>query len=122
MPLVMIIDDEPGISFILEKILQKGGFETVAAANGKTGLQLFAERRPDVVIVDEMMPDMRGGDVCLQIKQQSPATPVVLCSASVRIHDINYIEEIGADAALVKPTRPAELVDTVKRLLSASTS
>lgn len=121
MPLVLIIDDEPGITFILERILQRGGYDTIAAPNGKLGLNMFAERHPNAVIIDEMMPDMRGGDVCIQIKQMSPQTPVILCSASVRIHDLHYIERIGADAALVKPTRPQDLVDTVKRLLGAAT-
>ncbi len=122
MPLVMIIDDEPGIAFIMERILQKSNFETLSAGNGALGLELFQKRTPDLVIVDEMMPDMRGGEVCRRIKQLSPQTPVLLCSASLMVTDHNYVQEVGANEAMAKPIRPAELVAVVKRLLPALTA
>ncbi len=119
MPLVLIIDDEEGFLQIIQIILKRAGYQTLVANNGTEGLEMIYTHRPDVVILDDMMPGLTGGDVCLRIKEDPVIchTPVVLHSAGAKVRNPQYIHQIGADGVLYKPSLPTEIIETINRWL-----
>ncbi len=120
MPTILIVDDEIGIQLILQALFQRAGYETLLAADGKSGIELIQNRHPDLVILDDMLPDITGSDVCYKLKCDplTQRTIIVMYSAGRRVQDRAHISAIRADAALAKPARPAELVKTVANLLA----
>jgi len=121
MTTVLIVDDEEGFLQIIQIILKRAGFATLAASNGEDGLALIYEHRPDVVILDDMMPGMNGGDVCLRIKRDPVIanTAVIMYSAGAKVRNPAYIDEIGADGGLFKPSLPNEIIETIHGCLDA---
>ena len=116
---VLIVDDEEGMLTILNIILGRAGFHILTATNGYDALDLILEHNPSVVVLDDMMPGITGGEVCKQVKA-NPKTrliPIVMHSAGMQVKDDRYIAEIGADAALSKPVSPGKMVDTVRQFL-----
>src|SRR5262249_16606291 len=107
---ILVVDDDPVSIHLLEIILQRGGYRVLSALTGRSGLELVASKRPDVVIIDDMLPGMTGGEMCRQIKD-SPEyhnTPVILISAGMRVQDHAYVKKVGADYALAKPILPRD--------------
>jgi len=116
---VLIVDDEEGMLTILNIILGRAGFRILTATNGYDALDLILEHNPSVVVLDDMMPGITGGEVCKQVKS-NPKTrliPIVMHSAGMKVKDDRYLAEIGADAALSKPVSPGKMVDTVRQFL-----
>ena len=121
MSLVLVIDDEPGFLTIMQMILERGGHQVLFAEHGAEGLEMAQQHHPDVILLDEMMPIMSGGEVCIRLKSD-PATrdiPVVMHTAAPSAVAPAYIKQIGADAALLKPSLPVEILDTVAACTSA---
>ncbi|MAS34946.1 MAG: two-component system response regulator [Anaerolineaceae bacterium] len=114
---VLIIDDEDGFLQIIQIILKRAGFQTFVATNGHDGLAMVRDHRPDVVILDDMMPGMTGGDVCLKIKNDPLLcrTRVIMHSAGAKVHNPSYIRQIGADDVLFKPSLPSEILEKINR-------
>src|SRR4051794_3903812 len=79
-PLVLCVDDEPGILRLVELELQSQGFDVMAASNGPDAIKLFEERQPDIAVLDIVMPDMNGLEVMKQLRQHA-STPVILLTA-----------------------------------------
>lgn len=122
MSLVLVIDDEPGFLNLMQVILERAGHEVLFAEHGAEGLEMARKHHPDVILLDEMMPGMSGGEVCTRLKSD-PATrdiPVVIHSAAPSACAPAYLKAIGADAALLKPSLPVEILDTVATCLCAS--
>lgn len=121
MPTVLVIDDEEGFLQIMQIILKRAGFATLAATNGEAGLDLAYEHHPDVIILDDMMPGMSGGDVCMQIKGDPDIAniAVIMYSAGAKVRNTAYIEQIGADGVMFKPSLPNEILDTVRGFIDA---
>lgn len=121
MPTVLVVDDETSFLDILRIILQRAGFEVLTAVDGQEGLKLIYERRPHLVVLDDMLPGLSGSDICLTIKQDPVVQklPVILYSAGPRVRDAAFIERIGADAVMYKPFRPSEVLSVVQRCLNA---
>jgi len=119
MSVVLIVDDDPVSVQLLELILSRSGYDVIRAENAETGLELVYEHRPDVVMIDDMMPDMSGGEMCRRIKAdpEVSAIPVILVSAGIRVKDTNYIKEVGADYALLKPTLSKDVLNAVHAVL-----
>ena len=117
--IVLIVEDDPVSIHLLEIILQRYGYKVIAARNGLSGLELTAEIRPDVVIIDDMMPGLTGGETCLRIKSdpELASIPVILISAGTRVQDAAYIERVGADYALVKPILPKDVLKAVEMMI-----
>jgi two-component system, OmpR family, alkaline phosphatase synthesis response regulator PhoP len=118
---VLVVDDEDGFVQITQIILKKAGFKTLAASNGAEALDLIYTYRPDVVILDDMMPGMTGGDVCSQIKRDAEVshTRVIMHSAGAKIRNPAYIAQIGADGVLFKPSLPGEIIEAVNSVIGA---
>lgn len=114
---ILLVDDEPTIRDALGRKLRREGFAVVLAANGIEGLRAFHAERPDLVILDIVMPEMSGLTVCQRIREIAD-TPVILLSAqAITEEDIVEGLNAGADEYLVKPVRLNEFVARVQALL-----
>lgn len=119
MPLVLIVDDESDLASLVEFNLQKAGLETAVAHTGEQGLALASQRVPDVVLLDLMLPDISGKEICRRLRAdpRTRAVPVVMLTARGEEHDRVEGFEVGADDYVTKPFSPRELVLRVKAIL-----
>src|SRR2546421_10415745 len=111
-PQVLIVDDERDLVRVLEFNLQQAGFDTATAFGGEQALQRIRHRVPDLVVLDLMLPDIPGTEVCKQLKS-SPRTrnvPVLMLTARTEEVDLVVGFELGADAFVTKPFSVRELV------------
>ncbi|MEO8903192.1 MAG: response regulator [Polyangiaceae bacterium] len=116
---ILVIEDESDIRQVLDYNLRSAGHEVVEAARGADGLRLLREREPDLVLLDLMLPDMSGTEVCRTIKD-NPATralPVVMLTARGEEIDRVVGFEIGADDYITKPFSVRELVLRIRAVL-----
>jgi len=113
---ILIIDDEVHIIELAKLYLQRDGFQVESATRGQDGLAIFAMVNPDLIILDIMLPDIDGFEVCRQIRTKSKV-PILILSA--RREDVDKVVglELGADDYLAKPFNPQELVARVKAIL-----
>ena len=115
---VLVIDDEAETLSLLKATLQLAGYEVAAALTGQAGITLAVEFRPDVILLDVMMPDLTGIEVLESIKKQlKNPPPIVILSAAGRIDDIEEGMKAGAHKYLVKPVPRDTLLETVKSAL-----
>jgi pilus assembly protein CpaE len=117
---ILVVDDDTDSLKLIGLTLQRQGFEIVAANTGKQAMEKALSDRPDLVILDVMMPDMDGTEVCRQLRT-NPATKaisIIMFSAKAMVDDKVAGFEAGADDYLTKPTHPAELVSRVKAILA----
>src|SRR5438876_7427977 len=117
--LVVAVDDEPGILKLIRLELSDKGYRVVTANNGEDALQIIEHQRPDVVILDLLMPDMNGYEVMRRIRERTN-TPVILLTARDRDEDKVRGLDLGADDYLPKPFNPDELSARVKAVLRRS--
>ena len=119
---VLIADDEPNIVASLEFLMEQAGFEVKLAANGQEALELVASFKPDLVLLDVMMPVKNGYEVCQSLKSD-PATravKVVMLSAKGRDVEVAKGLELGADAYVTKPFSTRDLVAQIRDMLGAA--
>ena len=118
---VLVVDDEAYILNILDFSLDSEGFSVVTAANGEEALRKAADERPDLVILDVMMPKIDGFEVCraLKAKKETQTIPVILLTAKDRDADRQKANEVGADLYMTKPFSPARLIAAVQELLGS---
>jgi DNA-binding response OmpR family regulator len=114
---LLIAEDDPGIREWLELVLRKEGHRVRSVADGNAALVAYAERRPDMVILDVMMPGKSGYDVCAEIRRKDGQTAVIMLSANGTEQDKVTGLGIGADDYIVKPFGVAELKARVLALL-----
>ncbi|HLW17093.1 MAG TPA: response regulator [Actinomycetota bacterium] len=120
---VLVVDDDRVIQQLLEVNLELEGYEVKRAGNGDEALKLVRSFKPDIVLLDVMMPKLDGREVCRRIKGD-PATadiPVVFLSARAQDMDVNSGLELGASAYITKPFDPVDLLSTVERVLAGET-
>jgi two-component system, OmpR family, response regulator len=113
---VLIIDDEENVCELVSLYFGKAGYEVVCAADGAEGLDKLREQRPDIVILDLMLPGMDGIDVCKEVRKTSNV-PLIMLTARVDEVDRVLGLEIGADDYMTKPFSPRELLARVKAVL-----
>ena len=113
---ILIVDDEAHIVELVRLYLERDGFRVESASDGVHGLQLARELRPALIILDLMLPEVDGLEVCRQVRAESDV-PIVMLTA--RDEDIDKIVglELGADDYLTKPFNPRELLARVKAIL-----
>ena len=111
---VLIIEDDDVIARGMARHLESAGFDTVGGANGETGLARLRYERPDVCVLDLMLPGIDGWRVIEQARDEGIGTPIVVVSARGTEHDRVHALEIGADDYLVKPFSMKELVARVQ--------
>jgi CheY-like chemotaxis protein len=127
MPRILIIDDEKSVGITAKIVLDASGFEAVAVTDGKSGIEAVKQQAFDAVIVDLFMPGMNGLEVAAAIRKISPSTPIIAASGFMFGGDCpempNFREmaaEAGASAALYKPFRPQQLLDTVRQAIGVA--
>ena len=114
--LVLIVEDEPAISRLLEAYLSREGFRTVLASDGETALQQHAYLKPDLVLLDIRIPKLDGLAVLARLRHTS-STPVIMVTALADDLDRLSGLHLGADDYVVKPFNPQEVVARVKAVL-----
>jgi DNA-binding response OmpR family regulator len=120
---VLVVDDDRVIQQLLEVNLELEGYEVKRAGNGDEALKLVRSFKPDIVLLDVMMPKLDGREVCRRIKGD-PMTadiPVVFLSARAQDMDVNSGLELGASAYITKPFDPVDLLSTVEKVLAGET-
>lgn len=117
---ILIIDDDTNISELISLYLNKEGYETREVANGKLAIEIFEDYRPDLVLLDIMLPGADGYDVCKEIRKKS-RTPIIMLTAKGEVFDKVLGLELGADDYMVKPFDPKELIARVKAVLRRNT-
>jgi two-component system OmpR family response regulator len=117
--LILIADDDPHIREVVRFALEKAGFLTAQASDGKETVERFMSLHPDLLVLDIVMPEMDGTEVCRQIRSQS-GTPIVFLSSRDEEVDRIIGLELGGDDYVTKPFSPRELVARVKAVLRRS--
>ena len=113
---ILIVDDEVRIVKGVRKYIEQAGFSVLEAYDGLSGLSLVRREKPDLVVLDLMLPEMDGLDVCRKIRQES-SVPIIMLTARVEEADKLVGLELGADDYMTKPYNPRELVARVKAVL-----
>ncbi|MGA2766320.1 MAG: response regulator transcription factor [Spirochaetia bacterium] len=116
---VLIVDDEPKIAEVVSSYLRKAGFEPLSADTGAHALKLFEEAAPALVILDLMLPDLSGEEVCRRLRARS-RVPIIMLTAKVEDADAVRGLSLGADDYVTKPFSPRQLVARVEAVLRRS--
>ena len=111
---VLIVEDERAIVEILKFNLKREGYETLEALDGRTGLELARTRDPDLILLDVMLPEMNGFDVCAALRDGGSAVPIIMLTAREEENDKVFGLEAGADDYITKPFSMRELMARVK--------
>lgn len=121
---ILVVDDEPLLRRLLRSMLERGGFDVDEAQNGRDALSKIQRKIPDLLIVDYMMPEMDGPDICRAVREQSNTAhvPVIMLSARTDERTERVSLEAGADLCLQKPMGFRELMATVRRLTEKQTA
>lgn len=119
---IMVVDDDQQLLTILQLTFERAGYEVLTAENGQVALELAAQHMPSLVILDDMMPGLSGGDTCIQFKSNPVLAriPVLMYSARTDAISSEYLNTMGADAGLRKPTPPNIILETVRGLLATT--
>lgn len=116
MPTILIVDDEPIVREVVADYLVRDGFDVEEAGDGNEGLERFASSRPDLVLLDLMLPGIDGLEVCRRIRAQSNVPVIMVTAKSDEIDTIIGLG-VGADDYIGKPFSPRELVARIKAVL-----
>ena len=118
-PLVVVVEDEPPLQKLLAYNLEAAGFETAQAFDGEEAVMLIEERPPDLLILDWMLPQLSGLELCRRLRRRPETAhlPVIMLTARGEEHDRLRGLETGADDYVTKPFSPAELIARVRAVL-----
>lgn len=116
---ILIVDDQVAMIKILSEILSKENFKICTAPNGLLGIKKAIEEKPDLIIMDVMMPVKNGIDAIREIRQISELklTPVIVLTAKGGLNDSQMVFDVGANSFLPKPFSPGEIISEVKKYL-----
>src|SRR5499425_1272354 len=116
---ILIVDDDEDILLIVQTILASAGYSAFTAHNGREGVETAREARPDLILLDVMMPELSGWEVCTTLKS-APETrqiPIAMLTVKSEIRDLITGMQVGADDYITKPFTRKKLLSTVRRLL-----
>ena len=121
---VLVVDDEPSIAKILRKQLEVAGFDVAVAVDGEDGLAKVREWKPELLLLDVMLPKINGHEVCKTLKAdpELKSLPIIILTAKAQRQDQDLAQPQGADAFLTKPFQLSELLAKVKVLLGQAAS
>lgn len=119
---ILIVDDEPDILEFLKYNLQKEGFQVIVASDGEEGIAAAERERPDLIILDIMMPKLDGVEVCRQLRSRPEFDKTLIAFLTAREEDYSQIAalENGGDDYITKPIRPRVLISRIRALLRRS--
>ena len=120
--LVMVVDDEPSMCDILQRILTKDGYKVITASDGKRALKLAKEKKPDVILLDLMLPGIDGREVCPRVREFSAASRIIYLTAKAAPTDPSELKEFltEVDAFIAKPATSKQILSTASRVLIAA--
>lgn len=113
---ILVVDDEPALVDVVKAYMEREGFEVVTATTGGEALAMAAATRPDLIILDRMLPDLAGDQVCLRLRQESDV-PIIMLTAKSEHDDVVEGLALGADDYLTKPFSPRVLAARVWAVL-----
>lgn len=114
---VLVVDDEKTITQALSMLLNSAGYKVVVVHRGEEAIKQLAVEKPDLIILDVMMPGLDGYEVCRQVRRQDEYTPILMLTAKDESREKVAGLELGADVYMTKPFEPGELLAQVKALL-----
>lgn len=117
---ILLVDDEPEIITLMKRRLTKAGYNVLTANNGTEGLELAKKERPDIVILDVMMPGLSGYEICriLKMDPEYQSLKIILLTGRDQLVDKETSEQIKADAYVNKPFDPNIIFEKIKKLLN----
>jgi CheY-like chemotaxis protein len=120
-PRILVVDDDPVILRLLQVNFRLEGYEVLTASRGDEALRVAKEKRPEVMVLDVMMPGIDGYEVCRRLKEDpdTASAPVIFLSARAQDADRDRGYALGVVAYVTKPFDPGQLVDVVRRAMSA---
>ena len=111
---ILVIEDDPRMQKVLRRMFMEENYSVVVAGDGQTGLDMFRAHRPAAVLLDLILPQISGRELCQSIKTTSAETPVIVLSAVTEVVDKVLLLELGADDYVTKPFSPRELMARVQ--------
>jgi len=116
---ILVVDDEPDIVRLVTKTLEVNGYEVITANDGQEGLEKTKTEKPDLIVLDLMLPKIDGYKVCGLLKRDTryAKTPIILFTAKAQEKDVKLGEEVGADAYIIKPFEAEVLLSKIEELL-----
>jgi DNA-binding response OmpR family regulator len=117
---IMVVDDEPRLLSLVKAYLEQGGYQVVTAGNGRDALFVARQEKPDLIVLDIMMPEMDGHEF-MRVHRREQSTPIILLTAKVEEDDKIIGLELGADDYVTKPFSPRELLARVRAVLRRGT-
>jgi DNA-binding response OmpR family regulator len=116
---ILIVDDEPDAVLMLTMRLEANGYAVISAADGEKGLEKARSEKPDLILLDVMMPKIDGYQVCrlLKFDKNFRHIPIIMITARTQDEDKKVARDTGADAYITKPYEAKELLATIKNLL-----
>jgi two-component system phosphate regulon response regulator PhoB len=119
---LLIVDDEDGLRSLVRMTLDSEGYQILEAQEGGHALELARAHHPDLVLLDVMLPDLSGFEICRQIKSDPlmASTTVLMLTAKAQESDLGEAETAGADGYFVKPFSPIALMQRVESILGAA--
>ena len=113
---ILVVDDDNNICELLRLYLEKEGYTVVIANNGKQAIKVFKDEKPELILLDIMLPELDGWQVCREIRKESEC-PIIMLSAKGEVFDKVLGLELGADDYIVKPFEAKEVVARIKAVL-----
>lgn len=116
---LLLVEDEEALVELMKVRLEANGYEIMVAVDGQQGLELARQFRPDLMILDLMLPKMNGYEVCALLKQDKnySAIPILIFTARAQENDKKLALDVGADDYIVKPFEPPALLAKIDKLL-----
>jgi DNA-binding response OmpR family regulator len=111
---ILVVEDDPRMQKVLQRLFQEEGYKVIVAGDGRTGLDNFHSYSPAAVVLDLILPEISGRDLCKRLKSISANTPVIILSAVTEVVDKVLLLELGADDYVTKPFSPRELMARVQ--------
>jgi two-component system alkaline phosphatase synthesis response regulator PhoP len=117
---ILVIEDDPAISRLVDYSLRHEGFEVITAANGLDGIRKAHNEHPDLLILDVMLPGIDGFEVCHRLRSEPDTAKLLILMFSAKAQEIDKSTglKLGADDYLPKPAAPAEIINRVNKLLA----
>ncbi len=121
-PTVLVVDDELHLCNVLRRILEKEGYKVITAPDGESALQFTEEEKPDVILLDLMMPGIDGREVCRRVRQFSATTQIIYFTAKVMLTDPLKLKELHreVDAFITKPATSKQILSKVSAVLQGA--
>ena len=116
---ILVVEDEESLLMLERILLSSKGYSVTGVMDGKAAIEEIAANRPDLVILDIMLPEMDGFEVCRQIKDnpETNAIPVVMLTAKKSNQDVTRGMQVGADAYITKPFKSAKVIEVIEGLI-----